>query len=163
MELPTTNNIDWVVPEMRNPFRQKRFGEQVLLSILVLVRHQTTAHVEAPFVAIFARIYSLYHGNCHTCIARLKPVSGTFSSHSHLHLAIRKTKPRRIEWRCFCSFLRSRNRGMTTGIFTTRVCFWTKLVKFPWPYRGSYFVRKKKTPSFDSPWFGLSYGAFAIA
>ena len=23
-------------------------------------------------------------------------------------------------------------------------------------------LRKKKTPSFDSPWFGLSYGAFAI-
>ena len=27
---------------------------------------------------------------------------------------IRKTKPRRIEWRCF--FLQSRNRGMATGI-----------------------------------------------
>ena len=36
-----------------------------------------------------------------------------------------------------------------------------KLVKFAWPYRGSYFV-KKKTPSFDSPWFGLSCGGFAI-
>ena len=31
-----------------------------------------------------------------------------------------------------------------------------KVVTFPWPYRGSYFVKKTKTPSFDSPWFGLT-------
>ena len=40
------------------------------------------------------------------------------------------------------------------GIFPTGICFWNKVVKFPWPYRGSYLV-KKKTPPFDSPWFGL--------
>ena len=34
------------------------------------------------------------------------------------------------------------------------------VVKFPWPYRGSYFVKKKK--SSDSPRFGLSCGDFAI-
>ena len=47
MELPTTNNIDWVVPEMRNPFRQKRFGEQVLLSILVPVSY---THLTLPTI-----------------------------------------------------------------------------------------------------------------
>ena len=25
-----------------------------------------------------------------------------------------------------------------------------------------FLLREKKAPSFDSPWFGLSYGAFAI-
>ena len=44
--------------------------------------------------------------------------------------------------------------------FTTGICFWNKVAKFPWLYRGFYFV-KTHTSSFDSPWFGLAYGAFA--
>ena len=46
---------------------------------------------------------------------------------------------------------------MATGIFSTLFQERMPGVKFPWPYSGS-----KKTPSFDSPWFGRSYGAFAI-
>ena len=30
------------------------------------------------------------------------------------------------------------------------------MVKISWPYRGSYSVKKNKTQSFDSPWFGFS-------
>ena len=37
-------------------------------------------------------------------------------------------------------FYGSRNRGMATGILP--LCFKSK---FPWPYRGSYFVKKKNT------------------
>ena len=32
----------------------------------------------------------------------------------------------------------------------------------PWSDRGSYLVTKTHTPSFDSPWFCLAYGAFVI-
>ena len=50
----------------------------------------------------------------------------------------------------------SYNRGMATGCLP-------RVVKFPCPCRGSYFVkRNKQDPSFNLPWFGLSYGAFAI-
>ena len=52
--------------------------------------------------------------------------------------------------------LRSRNRGMATGIygFVSGICFRNKAVKFWWPYRGSYLVKQNKhthTRSFDSP------------
>ena len=46
---------------------------------------------------------------------------------------------------------------MSTGIFPREV---GKIpVAIP---RFLLRTKKKKTPSFDSPWFGLSYGAFAI-
>ena len=48
----------------------------------------------------------------------------------------KENKPRRIEWRW--------------------ICLCNKVVKISWPYRGSYSVKKNKTQSFDSPWFGFS-------
>ena len=60
----------------------------------------------------------------------------------------------------FFLFLRSRNRGMATGIFR----FPSKANscgKIPMAIP-RFLIRKKKLSTFHSPWFGLSYGAFAI-
>ena len=74
-----------------------------------------------------------------------------------------------------------RKKGQTTANGTSKVFFYgsgtavwpwefyhknlllKESGKCRWPYRGSYFLKiKKKTPSFDSPWRDLSYGAFAL-
>ena len=52
---------------------------------------------------------------------------------------------------------------MATGISPREFALKNKVVKFPWPYRAPYFVKKtKKKTSFDSPWFGFSYGALTL-
>ena len=89
-------------------------------------------------------------------------------------ITTRKTKPRRIGWLFFF-------HEVGTAIWPREFYHGNyKVGKFPWPYRGSYFVkkqkhrhsmpvgiprfllRKKNTPSFDSPWFGIFVGVFAI-
>ena len=77
----------------------------------------------------------------------------------------------------------------TANQMTVYVCFFNEVGTAVWPrefYHGNFLLcfkskfskansrgkipvviprfllRKKKTPSIDSPWFGLSYGAFAI-
>ena len=47
------------------------------------------------------------------------------------------------------------------GIFTTGFRKVNPVVKIPWSYRRSY-LEKTKSPSFDSQWFCLPYGAFVI-
>ena len=54
-----------------------------------------------------------------------------------------KTKPRRIERRCFYFFMKWEPR-YGHGNFTTLFQKQIPVVKFPWPYRGSYSVKKNK-------------------
>ena len=70
------------------------------------------------------------------------------------------TKPRRIEWKRF--FFCEVGTAVWPREFYHGNLLLKQSAKIPVAIPRFLLRKKKKTPSFDSPWFGLSCGAFAI-